>query len=495
MKLLHRRQRYGPRAGSALGIALMVVIAMAVLGTCMLQLHGSLTRRQVQSIDNKRAFYLAEAGLSEAVFGLSSGMTGNVATPEQPAAFGDGLFWVESNYLENGQTQLMSTGLCGGGRASLTIVVEKKSSSVASLGIFGDQLMQIQSGSTIDAYDSRSGAYPGPGVDRDAPLCRVGCNADIRVSGSSRAPTTIYGNVSPGPHGAVVATPSVTISGSTAPAAQSVALPIINVPPLDTLGNLSVTNPLLQTQLPGGDNRYDTLHIGSLGKLTIKGPKTLVASQLVVDAGGTLKFDSSGGPIKLYVTDYLHMATNSNIACTTKDPTGTSILVSAAATVDRDGDGIADPPVTFDPKGTLYGSIYAPFAPLSIGAAMPVFGSLAAQKIALTANASVHFDQALLAVEAATSGLPSLVAWRVVPLPNQPLVSLRIDPLAVLKLQGVTPLKPPLAQEVLDFKIDYVGLDGLRHTWQGNETKFNWGLVASVVKVLRLADVGFLIGL
>ena len=51
------------------------------------------------------------------------------------------------------------------------------------------------------------------------------------------------------------------------------------------------------------------------------------------------------------------------------------------------------------------------------------------------------------------------------------------------------------AQEPLDFKIEYIGLDGKRHTWEGSEAKFNWSLVLLTTRLLRPLDVGCLAGL
>ena len=123
------------RRGSILVVALMVVIGVAMLGACLLQFTVSLTRNQVQDIDNKRAFYLAEAGLSEGFYGLKAGGSGNIASSAAPARFGDGVLWVESSQTADGRLRIESNGLCGGGRASLSVVVEKKSSSTAALGI------------------------------------------------------------------------------------------------------------------------------------------------------------------------------------------------------------------------------------------------------------------------------------------------------------------------------------------------------------------------
>src|SRR5687768_6199044 len=98
-----------PRAGSVLVIALMVVMGIAMLAACLLQFSVSMTRNQLHGLDKKRAFYLAEAGLSEAVYGLMTGKTGNVGTSTVPARFGDGLLWVTATESPDGKVFLEST--------------------------------------------------------------------------------------------------------------------------------------------------------------------------------------------------------------------------------------------------------------------------------------------------------------------------------------------------------------------------------------------------
>ena len=56
----------------------MVVMVIASLGAGLIQMHGAIKRRQMQRVDNKRALYIAEAGLSEAFIAVTHGKSGNV---------------------------------------------------------------------------------------------------------------------------------------------------------------------------------------------------------------------------------------------------------------------------------------------------------------------------------------------------------------------------------------------------------------------------------
>ena len=77
----------------------------------------SMGRQRTLSVDTKRAFYMAEAGISEGLYGLMVGKSGNVGTADLPATFGDGVFWVEAEDIGENRTLLTST-VCAGRAAS-----------------------------------------------------------------------------------------------------------------------------------------------------------------------------------------------------------------------------------------------------------------------------------------------------------------------------------------------------------------------------------------
>ena len=121
----------GSKRGGVLVATLVMVLTIGVLSVCLLELDSTRLKRQVASIDNKRAFNLAEAGLSESVFGLASGMTGNVGTQASPAKFGDGLFWVTATEVQPSVFGLESTGMSGSGRVTLSLVVRRSPKNLA----------------------------------------------------------------------------------------------------------------------------------------------------------------------------------------------------------------------------------------------------------------------------------------------------------------------------------------------------------------------------
>jgi len=427
--------------------ALLVVFAVATLSMIQLQLDLSKAREQRTAVDTKRAFYMAEAGLAEAFHGIASGKSGNVGTADEPARYANGIFFTTAKEEGLGRVTLTSTGLCGAGRATLSIVVERTSSSVASLGFFGDELVDIQGGATVDSYDSRQGRYQPPLILVGSPPivgAKVGSNQSLTVGGSSGT-TKVYGDAQPGPAGVLVSGRNTTITGTTAPFLTTSALAPIVVPTYPDQGSITTTLLRPIATIAAGERSYGAVHVTALTKLVIKGPARVVVGDLVVDPLGELAIDASKGPVELHVTDWLALKSGSTFTSQNADPRSLSLLVSASQIADQDGNGSLDPPVTLAATGTLRGTIYAPGAAVTIPSSLEVEGAASAKRLTIGAGAKMHFDTSLLQAGEDESSLPRLVGWRLVELPNVPVVRLRFDALRALELDGIVPVKGDLA--------------------------------------------------
>ena len=154
---VHRRNESDlSRSGSAMVLAIIVVGTVSALSAGSLLLSASVTNRQDADIENLSAFYLAEAGLSEAYHGLRIGLTGQVGSQAAPAAFGEGLLWVDATPLEDDRVQLESTALSGGGRATLSLLVERVETP---LGFFSDEDLIVDDVLLVDGFDSEDAPY------------------------------------------------------------------------------------------------------------------------------------------------------------------------------------------------------------------------------------------------------------------------------------------------------------------------------------------------
>ena len=146
--------------GSALILALIVVTAVSILSVGMLRMMGAMTSRQEAATADRQAFYLAEAGLSEAVASLATGGNGNVGSLEQPAMFGGGLVFVEAIEPAEGEDPdlltLRSTGMYARGRSTLEVVLRRVEKP---FGIFADEDISFTEPFLVDGYDSETSPY------------------------------------------------------------------------------------------------------------------------------------------------------------------------------------------------------------------------------------------------------------------------------------------------------------------------------------------------
>jgi hypothetical protein len=146
---------------------LFVVLTVSVLSVAYLQLSLSRSREGRGAVDAKRAFYLAEAGLAESITGLRMGRSGNVGSPDAPASFAHGVYWVTAEEQQDNTVLLRSTGLVGSSRKSVAVVVDRTAESIPGLGVFADQDVVVGPGVLVDGYDSRVGTYDEQAYDPD----------------------------------------------------------------------------------------------------------------------------------------------------------------------------------------------------------------------------------------------------------------------------------------------------------------------------------------
>ncbi|MBL8860153.1 MAG: hypothetical protein JNL28_16705 [Planctomycetes bacterium] len=427
--------------------ALVLVVMVATLSMIYIQVSLAKNKEQRVSVDSKRAFYMAEAGLAEGFNGLCLGKSGNVASEETPAEFGGGLFWTVATELGSGRVALQSTGLCGAGRATLSLTCERDPDTIGSLGFFGDQNITVEEGALIDSYDSRLGDYASQALL--APVsalasmgAKVGCNNDITVSGSRLQPSVIYGDVKPGPAGTLFRVGTTTIVGAMAPNAAQVTFPPVKLPDIPVVRDVIATTAGATLVVPSGKMGVRALKAQDGATLVLTGPSTIVARRMVIGVNSVLKIDSRNGPVKIYVIDGVKMNGSSELSTIDSDPRGVSIHIVASVPSDLDEDGAVDPVITLGSVGSFHGSIYAPGAALVVPRGLNAYGALVAKSLTIKRGGKLHFDRALLGSADEAAGTPRLLGWHIVELPDVALVNLRFDAVVELRRRGLTPREP-----------------------------------------------------
>lgn len=474
------------RKGGVLVATLVAVLAVGGLSVCLLELDSTRLRRQVASIDNKRAFNLAEAGLAEGRFAVETGHTGTIGSAEAPARFGDGLFWVTATELAPNVIGLESTGMAGTGRATLSLVVRRTSRDAAALGVLGSQQVLLGKRARVDAYDS-GGERGAPKLpERFDPTTGIAVelrsNGDIELADDAR----VFGDAIPGPDGSVELDDDALVTGSTAPASLEAELAVIEPLQLESGGDLVHASGTRRV-LAGDGKSYGEIRVGKNSTLVLRGPLQLSAARLRVESMGKLEIDCASGAIELHVTDWLDLQSGSLLAFPDEDTRGLRLLVSATGSRDRDGNGIVDPPVRFQASGAFFGTLYAPNARLALPQGFQLYGAASAGILQLGEEAQIHFDIALRGGDPSASIEIEPLAWKVIEIPREIARDLGEDPFTALAV-AKEDLKPPAqAYEQAEYELDvkYVDDAGVERKFKGRERDFDWKSAREVRKLRR----------
>jgi len=483
-------------------VSMVFVVIVAGMGVVMVQMHTGQTRRLERAIDNKRALYIAEAGIAEGFLAVAEGKSGNIASETEPARFGDGVFWVEAEDVGGGMVALTSNGLCGKGRFSLNATLKRSFDPVASLGVYSVDGMVVGEGVIADGYFSTRGTFADQvdtdlGADTTGEGALLASGADITLTGAeagspphrgrggagaSTAGSTIYGSCRPGPEGAVSVGTGVSVTGSTSPSAADATLPGISLPDLDATQEATFRG--LSATMPPGEHGFAKVELPAKMQLTLQGPATYLLGELVVPDGAELVVDSTGGQVTIFVENHLRVEAGGKLTTVTADPAGLVLMVAADEWQDFDGDSIADPPVEFFPSGDFHGFVYAPESDIRIESSTRFFGGIVARSVTLGDDVHITFDRSLVDSEIVAAGLPLLVAWRVKDLPSVPIVQQHKDPLDYLSDKGVTPKGSAQAHKDQYLEIQYYDAGGTLTSYSGDVASFDWNEVETVTGVV-----------
>ena len=473
MKILNRSSRgEESKRGGVLILSLVAVGVVTIMSIAFMQLSATVTRRQVSAVDTKLAFYLAEAGLTEAYAGVMVGHTGNIGSEASPAVMGDGLLWVEAIELDDDHLQLTATAYARSGQATLGMVLRRGETNLGSLGVFSETDLTVPDGALIDGFDSSLGDYATQlAADPTSVQCgRASSNGNITVV-EDLDTTIVHGDVITGSSGTVTEVGSPTISGNQSSHVALVKLNDVVIPEIPMIpGYTHPEGPPLV--VPSGSVGAEYLHLAPNAETTLTGPLRLALNGLQLGAGSELTFDTTNGEILLWVSNYLDLDETSLLTNSTPDASHVVITVDGTATVDLDSDC------------SFYGLFYAPETTINLGAEFELYGGLIAEGLSLAPGSRLHYDKNLLAA-GADEAMPVFLSWRIIQLPEGSPDTVGVDP---FDLFGVDPMTAPRlsdSHEDQNMTLTWVDGGGATTTYAGLESGFDWSAVRAVTYLKR----------
>lgn len=405
-----------PERGSTLVVVALLMAAVAMLSLSFLTVLRSSQKENEGSRESLAALYACEAGLTAAVDELVAGGDGDLGTQNQPLAFGDQRYWVEATDIGAGRIALLSRGRDDGARMGVELVVQPSAAGFFRWAAFSDEDLHMDSNARTDSYDSSAGTYLSQAVNDSGSNAYantegdIGSNADISMDSN----IGVYGDANPGPSGVVTGNLGFpNIMGNTTPMPNTIDLPGIVVPAIASSGAIAFDTQVLAS----GSYHYSTFQVNIGETLTITGPATIVCDDFRVKKNSNIVVNASCGPVEFFVLNDFILNANTSIASTDNEPLDVIFnllsdnILDPGIDVDFDSDLLG-----FESNSTLYGTIYAPDASVTINSNFELFGSLVARRVDLNSNCRIHYDETLATANGGEVVYDRL-CWRVVAQP------------------------------------------------------------------------------
>jgi len=407
--------------GTALVMMTFAAAALAGLSAALLGLSHSGALEQRSSKELVHARYVAEAGISAAVFDLECHGTGNLGSEDDPVEWGQTSYWVTRLDVPDPGgpeplVQLIATGIDDRVGSRVEAVLEPHRSTIFRWAAFGDEFTMLNSFARVDSYNSTLGTYASQTyADPDASLGThgltngdVGSNANILLYANSK----VFGDAVCGPTSSTTETVNADVTGSSSPAAETMELPPIEVPSFPSSGALTVTG--TQT-LASGNYNFTSMRLQAGTTLNVVGPaKIVVANDFQIRSHAKLLVNATNGPVEIWVEDDFVVGSNTLMSSTTNTPLDLRInllsdnVISPEVIVDLDV-------IDFDSNAKMYGTIYAPHAAIEVDSNFELFGSLVARSLDLDSNSRIHYDESLGTAESLSEVTYSVLCWRPLP--------------------------------------------------------------------------------
>jgi hypothetical protein len=417
--------------GSTLVVVVSLIVVMMIMGFAFVDTSIKHNKSAESYFENRRSFYLADAGINEAVHVARLGGLGSLGSAATPVSMGGGLFWVDATDIGGNELRLVCTALVGSGRTSLEVIVDSTFGLNAPLfdNVLNSSLapLMLASNAMVDSYVSADGTYASQVVNTYDGVDYAGDNAWIRSADDVfiSTNTRVFGDAIPGPTKTVVlAGASSYVSGSTTPATKNFTFTPIVPPVAASMGDYTAPAGVV-TVLPAGTHGFDAFTVPADAILRIEGPCDIVVSSFAGLNKGVLEIDARLGPVTVYCMGPYSQIGGFQTVPYADSPGALAFMV----------DGVQD--IDFGAGASVYGAFYAPEANVTFGSNCEFWGSMTAGSVVMDSNMNFHFDESLLDYWLSDTGQGDdemeFVAWYEASVPTA-LASNRLDPYTALEL-------------------------------------------------------------
>lgn len=412
---LARNREPSRRRGGALVMTLTALVAVSTLSIAMVEMASSAQKEQRLVTEKVHVQYVAEAAANRAVALVRVDQSGQIGSQQAMVAHGASQYWVDSTLNGTGDVRtLLATAVDDRMTAQLEVTLRSTPDSIWKFAAFGDELLHMDSNARVDSYDSTLGTYAAQAVNGSGANLyandagNVGSNGDVSMDQNSQ----VWGGAACGPDGTTTVLGNAQVTGSTAPASATVAMPPIVLPAAAGTTNLTVNGTV---NLAAGTHCFDTVNIRANSIINVSGPATIVATNFFMRSGAQFQADTTNGPVKLYVIDDFALSANSQMYPVSQDPSQLEINLLSDNVIDPDVVVDLDV-IDFASNTRIHGTLYAPNANIEVDSNLELFGAMMARSVDLDSNARVHYDENLARVKTTGEIVWERIAWRPLPI-------------------------------------------------------------------------------
>ena len=141
----NRGHRRGARRGATLLVATIMIAVLGGLSAAIVALTTGHSREANSALSSMRAYYAAEAGLSEAYLKLVKTQDGALGSEDAPVSLAKASYWVTAEEIGLTTWSLVSNGEMGGARARHQLLTRALPNGFFQFAIFGDESVHLAS--------------------------------------------------------------------------------------------------------------------------------------------------------------------------------------------------------------------------------------------------------------------------------------------------------------------------------------------------------------
>lgn len=400
----------------ALIIAYTAIMVLTILASGFLLRSANESQTAVGYAKSMRSFWLAEAGIQQALWELNENDCDNCTTCGSNQCLAN---TIASAGDYDVVINLANKTLVSSGSYPSRSAPNKKvrtvfaslngSSSVFTHAVFAKGNIAMSNSALIDSYNSTTDInYSNPDVNGN-----VGTNSTssgavsvdaIELSNSSK----IRGAVSTGPGGTIdlnnsaeVTVDGVTYKNATEATLNNVSnhsnnreLPSVVVPseltsltaqPAINLWGNDPNSPTCYKTIYSGSYKIPSIGLSNSSKITISGDVTLYVTGNTYLSNSSIIEIPSGSSLKIYADGVLGLSNSTSINNASKIPA--NFLLYSTYT----GSGA----IQMSNSTNLYGGIYAPDSAITLSNSAQTFGAYVVKSLQLSNSTKIHYDEAL----------------------------------------------------------------------------------------------------